>query len=157
MKTSVLSFLRRYGSLFLYGVALASLLFLLKWLELRFLFIHYSIELYIGSIALVFTLLGIWLSHKLTRPKVVVLEREVLVPGPGAGVNNEMIARLGISKREMEVLTLIAEGLSNEEIAARLFVSLNTVKTHSSRVFGKMEVRRRTQAIDKARRMGLIP
>lgn len=144
----------------LYGAALAGLLFLLKWLEFRFLIINHSFEVYIGAIALIFTSLGIWLAVKLTKPKIetVVVEKEVFVSPPKqAGPPDEKkLQQFGISKREWEVLLLMSEGLSNQEIAGRLFVSLNTIKTHSSNLFEKLDVRRRTQAIEKGKRLGLL-
>ena len=153
-----------------YGISLAALIFLLKWLRLRFIIIDHAFEVYIGAIAIIFTALGIWLAMKLTTPKVKtvfvekeiyiqnVVEKEVRVDNiPPFAVNEKELTALGLSKRELEVLQLIAEGLSNQEIASRLFVSLNTIKTHSSRLFEKMDVKRRTQAIEKAKRVGLIP
>lgn len=143
-----------------YGGSMAMLLFLLKWLEFRLLILHHSLEIYIGAVALIFTLLGIWLALKLTRPKVKTIEVERLVyrsPEVPFTINEEEADRLNISKRELEVLQLMADGCSNQEIAARLFVSLNTVKTHVSRVFEKLDVNRRTQAIEKAKRLILIP
>lgn len=143
-----------------YGGSMAMLLFLLKWLEFRLLILHHSLEIYIGAVALIFTLLGIWLALKLTRPKVKTIEVESLVyrsPEVPFTINEEEADRLNISKRELEVLQLMADGCSNQEIAARLFVSLNTVKTHVSRVFEKLDVNRRTQAIEKAKRLILIP
>ncbi|RAJ97740.1 regulatory LuxR family protein [Larkinella arboricola] len=153
-------FLIRNKIAILYGISLALLLFLLKWLELRFLIVNHAIEIYVGAIALLFTGLGIWLAQKLTRPKVetVVVEKAVYQPTPPVfSLNEEALDKTGLSKRELEVLQLIAEGLSNQEIAARLFVSLNTVKTHSSNVLEKLDVKRRTQAVEKARRLRLIP
>ncbi|MBC9909062.1 response regulator transcription factor [Chitinophaga varians] len=144
----------------LYGLSLALLLFLLKWLELRFLIIHHAMEIYIGMVALVFTALGIWLALKLARPKVetVIVEKPVPVtPAATFSLNTPELDRLGLSSRELEVLQLMADGLSNQEIAGRLFVSLNTVKTHASRLFEKLDVKRRTQAIDKAKRLSIIP
>lgn len=144
----------------LYGACLAILLFFLKWLELRFVVINHAFELYIGAIAATFTALGIWLALKLTKPRVktVVIEKEVFVNhGAGFTLNEDELGRLGLSNRELEVLQLMAEGLSNQEIAARLFVSLNTIKTHSSNLFLKMDVKRRTQAIEKAKRLSIIP
>lgn len=143
----------------LYGISLAVLLFILKWLEFRFIIMDHALEIYIGAIALIFTALGIWLALKLARPKVktVVVEKEVYkTPVTDFTTNEEEMARLGLSKRELEVLELIAEGLSNQEIAARLYISLNTIKTHSSRIFEKLDVKRRTQAIEKAKRLNLI-
>ncbi len=144
----------------LYGTSLALLLFLLKWLELRFVIFDHSMEIYIGAIAVIFTGLGIWLTLKLTKPKVqtVVVEKEVFIQTNGVfRLNEKEVNRLGLSNRELEVLQLMADGCSNGEIAARLFVSLNTVKTHTSNLFAKMDVKRRTQAIEKAKRLSLIP
>lgn len=144
----------------IYGTSLALLLFLLKWLELRFIIFDHAFEIYAGAIAIIFTGLGIWLAIKLTKPKIetVVVEREVYIQNTGDFVLNEKeITNLGLSKRELEVLQLMAEGLSNDEIAGRLFVSLNTIKTHTSKLFEKLDVKRRTQAIEKAKRLSLIP
>jgi DNA-binding CsgD family transcriptional regulator len=144
----------------IYGVSLALLLFLLKWLELRFVIFDHALEIYIGAIAIIFTGLGIWLALKLTKPKVktVIVEKEVYINNTKGFVLNEAeMARLGISKRELEVLQLMAEGFSNSEIAARLFVSLNTIKTHASNLFFKLDASRRTQAIEKAKTLSLIP
>lgn len=154
------SFYHKHRQVILYGISLALLLFVLKWIELRFLIIDHIIEIYSGVIALLFTGLGIWLAMKLTTPKVerIIVEKEVFVTADADFTFNETERlRLGISGRELEVLQLVAEGLSNQEIASRLFVSLNTVKTHSSRIFEKLEVKSRTQAVEKARRMRLIP
>ncbi len=143
----------------LYGASLAVLLFLLKWLEFRFLIIDHAIEIYSGAIAVLFTLLGIWLALKLIKPRVetVVVEKQVYISNSAAfSVNEHEVHKLGISKRELEVLQLMAAGLSNLEIGQRLFVSLNTIKTHSSNLFEKMDVQRRTQAIEKARKLGII-
>jgi two-component system, NarL family, response regulator LiaR len=146
----------RYKHIILYGLSLALLLFLLKWLEWRFIVLDHAIEMYSGALALVFTGLGIWLALKLARPKekTVIVEKQVYVTS--GAVNDKELARLGLSARELEVLTLMAEGLSNQEIAGRLFVSLNTIKTHSSNIFEKLDVRRRTQAVDKAKKLNLI-
>lgn len=152
----------KHKAVFLYSISLGLLLFLLKWLELRFIIFNHSLEIYIGAIAVLFTALGIWLSQKLTKPKLqtIIIEKEILVePAAPAGfeVNQKAIDQLGLSKRELEVLQLMAEGLSNTEIADRLFVSLNTIKTHVSKLFEKMDVKRRTQAIEMAKRLSLIP
>lgn len=154
------TFIARHKQIILYGVLLALLLFLLKWLELRLLIIHHSFEIYAGIIALLFTAVGIWLALKLSRPKVqtMVIEKEVYINNTSTFTFNEgALSQLNMSRRELEVLQLMANGLSNQEIADQLFVSLNTVKTHSARVFEKMEVKRRTQAVEKGKRMGLIP
>lgn len=148
------------GGILVYGVSLAILLFILKWLELRFIIFDHALEIYVGGIALIFTGLGIWLALKLTKPKIerVVVEKEVFIEKKQEFVFNETeMARLGLSRRELEVLQLMAEGCSNGEIAARLFVSPNTIKTHASNLFVKMDASRRTQAIEKAKRLALIP
>ncbi|MCF2497683.1 helix-turn-helix transcriptional regulator [Dyadobacter chenhuakuii] len=152
-------FLQKHKPTILYGISLAMLLFLLKWLELRFIIINHIFEIYAGAIALLFTGLGIWIAMKLTKPKVetVVIEKEVFIESKSFQFNEQQQALLGLSKRELEVLNLIAVGLSNQEIAGQLFVSLNTVKTHSSKLFEKMEVKSRTQAVEKAKRLNLIP
>lgn len=153
-------FLSRNKTILLYGLFLAAMLFLLKWLELRFIIIDHAFEIYIGSIALIFTLLGIWLALKLSKPKVktIVVEKEIFRNNNADfKFNEEEMNNLGLSKRELEVLQLMAEGLSNQEIGERLFVSVSTVKTHTSRLFEKLDVKRRTQAIEKARQLSLIP
>ena len=155
-----MSFFSKHKSVLLYGLSLAGLLFLLRWFQLKAVLWDYSLELYMGATALIFTALGIWLAVKLTRPKVetVVEEKVVYIEKPGDFVLNEReLDKSGISKRELEVLQLMAEGYSNQEIADKLFVSLSTVKTHTSNLFEKLDVRRRTQAIEKAQRLQLIP
>ncbi|GAB3931363.1 response regulator transcription factor [Mucilaginibacter myungsuensis] len=149
----------RNRSVLIYGLSLALLMFLLKWLEWRFLVIDHATEIYAGCIAVLFTGLGIWLALKLARPKVqtVIVEREVIIRTDSFMLDEKQLEATGISKRELEVLQLMAEGLSNEQIAERIFVSVNTVKTHSSKLFGKLDVIRRTHAIDKARKLNLIP
>ncbi len=143
----------------MYGASLAVMLFLMRWLEYRFIIIDNSLEIYIGAIAIIFTSLGVWLALKLSSPKVktIHVEKEVYVySSEGFVLDEAILTRLNISRRELEVLQLMAEGLSNQEIAGRLFVSLNTIKTHSSNIFGKLEVDRRTQAVDKAKKLNLI-
>nr|WP_276900960.1 LuxR C-terminal-related transcriptional regulator [Pedobacter kyonggii] len=152
------NFLAKNKSVILYGVFLAALLFLLKWLELRFMIINHAFEIYAGSIAVIFTALGIWLALKLTRPKTILIEKEVFTAKPETFILNEKeLIRLNISKRELEVLQLMSEGLSNQEIALKLFVSLNTIKTHNARLFEKLEAKRRTQAIETAKKLNIIP
>ncbi|MBA3828983.1 MAG: response regulator transcription factor [Taibaiella sp.] len=124
-------------------------------------------DIYIGGIAIIFTALGIWLALKLATPRkeTIIVEKEVYLPTPPAPLpanahfvlNEKLLEKFRISTRELQVLQLMATGLSNQEIATHLFISLNTIKTHSSSLFMKMEVKRRTQAIDKARKLGLIP
>jgi DNA-binding CsgD family transcriptional regulator len=151
---------KKYKNTILYGFSLALLLLLLRWLEFRFLVLDQSLDLYIGIIALLFTGLGIWLTLKLVKPKTktVVVEKEVFItPEPEFVRNAAELEKLAISKRELEVLELMARGMSNQEIAEQLFVSLNTIKTHSGKVFEKLEVKRRTQAVEKAKRLSIIP
>ena len=144
----------------IYGIALAVLLFLLKWLETRYILLDQQLDIYLGIVAVLFTALGIWLALKIRRPKVetIIIEKKVvLTSGPDFILNDDEVRRLNLSKRELEVLQLMADGLSNQEIAERLFVSLNTIKTHSAQIFEKMEVKRRTQAVDMAKRLSIIP
>lgn len=153
-------FLNKHKTTLIYSISLAVLLFVLKWLELRFLFFSHAWEIYIGLIALFFTSLGIWLALKLAKPKVetLVIEKEVYRERDEVFVrNNSLIKELELSKRELEVLNLMAKGFSNEEIASQIYISLSTVKTHNQNLFAKLDVKRRTQAIDKAKHLNLIP
>ena len=165
--TDIKSFLQFHKATLVYSFCLALLLFFLKWLELRFIIFDYSLEIYIGAIAFIFTALGIWLALKLSKPKIetVVVEKEVYIsrnenlPDRQAGFvpNESLVAQLELSTRELEILGLLAEGNSNQEIANRIFVSLSTVKAHNQNLFEKLDVKRRTQAIEKAKRLNLIP
>ena len=142
----------------IYGLCGGALILLLKLVEYRFLVVEHSIEIYGGLIALLFAVLGIWLGLKLTKTKETVVFREVMLPAPATFILNETRLReLGITRRELEILELIAGGLSNREIAEKLFVSENTVKTHSSRLFDKLSAKRRTQAVQLGKDLGLIP
>jgi len=127
-------------------------------LEWRIVVVDHTIELYVAAVAIVFTGLGIWLAKKLFRQKTnaMIVEKQVFVKTDHFVLNEAEVARLRLSKRELEVLQLMADGLSNLQIAERLFLSLNTIKTHSSRIFEKLEVQRRTQAVEMARRLNLI-
>jgi ATP/maltotriose-dependent transcriptional regulator MalT len=139
---------------------LAFLLFLLKWLELRFIIFNHSFEIYIGFIAIIFTALGIWLALKLSKPKIetVVVEKEVYVNrNENFVLDTALVSQLELSKRELEILSLLSQGYSNQEIATKLFVSLSTVKTHIQNLFEKLDVKRRIQAVEKAKRLNLIP
>jgi two-component system, NarL family, response regulator LiaR len=142
----------------IYGICGGVLILLLRLVEYRFLVLEHSLEIYGGLVALVFAVLGIWLGLKLTRKEEVVVVKEVPVPSPQSFVLNEAkVADLGITPRELEILQLISSGLSNREIAHKLFVSENTIKTHSSRVFDKLNAKRRTQAVQIGKELGLIP
>ena len=153
-----------------YGLLGGILIAALKLVEYRFLVLEHSLEIYGGIIALLFSALGIWLGLKLTRTHETVVVREVPVPVevrvpvsepvPVAGQftrNTARLHQLGITPRELEILEAVADGLSNREIAERLFVSENTVKTHAARLFDKLSARRRTQAVQRAKEAGLIP
>jgi two-component system, NarL family, response regulator LiaR len=140
-------------TILLYALLLALLIFLLKVLEYKFFVRDLSLEFYIGVVALLFTGLGIWVGLKLTRKKN---------PDPPSVdgnfvLNESALQEIGISPREYEVLQGMAQGFSNQEIADKLFLSINTVKTHTSNLFIKLDARRRTQAIQKAKALGLIP
>ena len=150
----------------IYGLLGGVLIAALKLIEYRFLVLEHSLEIYGGLVALLFSGLGIWLGLKLTRTRETVVVREVpvrvevQVPVPGAGPfarNEARLRQLGITPRELEILEAMAAGFSNREIAQRLFVSENTVKTHTARLFGKLSAKRRTQAVQRAKEAGLIP
>ena len=142
----------------IYGLCGGVLIVVLKLIEYRFLVREHSIEIYGGLIAALFAGVGIWLGLTLTKKKEVVIVKEVAVPAPASfSRDKQRLKDLGITPRELEILGLIAQGLSNREIAGALFVSENTVKTHSSRLFDKLSARRRTQAVQIAKEMGLIP
>ncbi len=152
----------------IFGIVGGILIVALQWSEYRFVVIEHSIEIYGALVAAIFATFGIWLGLKLTRPRerIVVKEVpvEVLVPGPPAVAAVVPFVRderkreeLTITPREIEILELIAQGLSNREIAEKLFVSENTVKTHSSRVFDKLGAKRRTQAVQFGKEFGLLP
>jgi NarL family two-component system response regulator LiaR len=137
-------------TIIIYGVAMAALLGLLKFVEYRYLVRDIPLEFYIGAVAVMFTSLGIWAGLRLTRPKIV----EVSAPFE---LDEKNLQKLGLSKREYEVLELISHGLSNQEIAEKLFVSMSTVKTHVSNVLAKLDASRRTQAIRRAKELRIIP
>jgi len=142
----------------LYGLCGGVLIVVLKLIEYRFLVIEHSVEIYGGLIALFFSVVGIWLGLKLTKHKETIVIREVPVSGSGTFVLNETRRReLGVTARELEILELMAQGLSNREIAEKLFVSENTVKTHASRLFDKLNAKRRTEAAQLGKKYGLIP
>lgn len=142
----------------MYGAIAGALIAALKAAEYRFLVVEHALEIYGGIVALLFAALGIWLGLKFTRPKETIVLKEILVPSSGRFVlNTARQEQLGITKRELEILELIATGLSTREIAEKLFVSENTVKTHSSRVLDKLQAKRRTQAVQLAKAAGLIP
>jgi NarL family two-component system response regulator LiaR len=142
----------------LFGLIGGVLIVGLKMIEYRWLVVEHSIEIYGALIALTFATVGIWLGRKITRPKDTIIVREVTIPAPVDFVRDERrVESLGLTPRELEILEMIAAGLSNKEIAERSHVSENTVKTHSSRVFSKLGARRRTQAVQLGKELRLIP
>jgi len=142
----------------LYGLLGGILIAGLKFVEYRWLVVEHSVEIYGGIVAAVFAGFGIWLGLRITGRREKIVVREVQVPAPADFMRDQTkIDALGITPRELEILELIAAGLSNKEIGARLFVSENTVKTHSSRVFDKLGARRRTQAVQMGKELRLIP
>ena len=141
-----------------YGLAGGVLLVLLKLIEYKHFVQAYPSEIYGGLVAVIFSTLGVYLGLRWARSREVVVVKEVRVPQGGPFLlDADKLKELGITPREHEILGLIAEGLSNGEIGERLFVSENTVKTHSSRLFEKMQVNRRVQAVQKGKDLGLIP
>jgi len=145
----------------LYGLLGGALIAVLKLIEYRWLVVEHSVEIYGGLVAAVFAALGVWLGRRLTRRVETVVVREVPVPAAASASapfvrDQARLEALGLTPRELEILELIAAGLSNKEIGARVHVSENTVKTHSSRVFDKLGARRRTQAVRLARELRLI-
>jgi DNA-binding CsgD family transcriptional regulator len=148
----------------LLGLVGGVLIAILRWSEYQFLVIEHSLEIYGAIVAIIFVVFGIWLGIKLTKPREKIVLREVLIPSPpepaaltAFTLNQPQLDALGITPRELEILSLIAQGLSNREIAGRLFVSENTVKTHCSRAFDKLGARRRTQAVQLGKQLGLLP
>lgn len=160
-----MQFLKRNRELIIYGAALALTFVLLKISEYKLLLVDHSFELYIGLVALLFLCVGVWVAGKLRMPhketkvveKEVLVEKTVYIPQPVEFERNQqMMAAMELSSREMEVLQLMAAGHSNQEIADQLFLSLSTIKTHVSNLYFKMDVTRRTQAVEKAIRLGII-
>jgi two-component system, NarL family, response regulator LiaR len=152
-------FLKKHRSIWVYGLVLALLMFLLKWMELQWLIFDNARDVYMGAIALLFTLLGLWLARHLFKPKIekVIEEKTIYINRPSEfSIDQKALALTGLSNREMEVLQLLAKGYSNKAIAEQLYVSLNTIKTHCSNIFEKLEVKSRLQAIEKAKNLHLI-
>ena len=151
----------------LYGLLGGVLIAVLQLLQYRMLVVGHALELYGGLVALLFSALGLWLGRRLTRPRPTVVVQEVVreevrevsaptAPATPVAPDAARLERLGITRREHEILQLIAEGLSTREIADRLAVSENTVKTHTSRLLAKLNASRRTQAVQRAKEAGLL-
>lgn len=150
--------IKQHKELISYAIVLVVLLLFLRFVEYKFLLVRHQFEIYIIIIAVLFLIFGIWIANKITKPKIetIVIEKEIIAAAEDFVINEKEILERKISKRELEVLHLMAKGLSNQEIAETLFVSLNTVKTHSSNLLEKLEAKRRTQAIENAKRMNII-
>jgi len=146
----------------IFGLVGGVLIAILQYTEYRFVIIEHSVELYSALIAILFATFGIWLGLRITRRRETVVVREVLVPAEAPALepfapNTAQQQNLGITARELEILALVARGFSNREIATQLFVSENTVKTHCARAFDKLGAARRTQAVQRAKELGLLP
>jgi two-component system, NarL family, response regulator LiaR len=147
--------IQKWGSILLYGLSLGLLLAALEFSKLRFIGLKNAEPWYLGAVAAAFALLGIWAGRKLVQKPPRAAENG---SNPKDLTSKKAVLdKMNITPRELEVLALMAEGLSNQEIADRLFVSLNTVKTHASNVFSKLDAQRRTQAIQRAKDLGLLP
>jgi len=142
----------------IFGLVGGVLITALQWTEFQFLVIEHSIEIYGGLIAAIFAAFGIWLGIKLTKTRQKIVIQEVRIAGVASFVRDEKKRDdLGITRRELEILELVAQGMSNREIATQLFVSENTVKTHCARAFDKLGAARRTQAVQRGKELGLLP
>jgi two-component system, NarL family, response regulator LiaR len=148
----------------IFGLVGGLLIATLQYTEYRFVIIEHSVELYSALVAILFAAFGIWLGLRITRKREIIRETvvvmEVLVPAEAPvpfTPNTAQQQTLGITARELEILTLVAGGLSNREIASQLFVSENTVKTHCARAFDKLGAARRTQAVQRGKELGLLP
>ena len=149
----------------IFGLAGGLLIAALQYTQYRFVVIEHSVELYGAVVAILFATFGIWLGLRITgrRETIVVREVHVQASGPAAepavafAPNTAQQQSLRITARELEILALVARGLSNREIATQLFVSENTVKTHCSRAFDKLGAKRRTQAVQRGKELGLLP
>ena len=146
----------------IFGLVGGLLIAILQYTEYRFVVIEHSVELYSALVAILFSAFGIWLGLRITRNREAVVVKEVPAPAQAQSLkpftpNTARQQTLGITARELEILNLVARGLSNREIAAQLFVSENTVKTHCSRAFDKLGAARRTQAVQRGKELGLLP
>jgi two-component system, NarL family, response regulator LiaR len=156
---------------FIFGLVGGLLIAILQYTEYRFIIIEHSVELYGALVAILFAAFGIWLGLRITRSRETIREtvvvKEVLVPAESPppiashtapfAPNKVSQQTLGITARELEILALVARGLSNREIATQLFISESTVKTHCARAFDKVGAARRTQAVQRGKELGLLP
>jgi len=146
----------------IFGLVGGLLIVVLQYTEYRFVVIEHSIELYGALVAVLFAAFGIWLGLRITGRRETIVVKEVLVPAEAAALepfvpNTGQQQSLGITARELEILTLVGRGFSNREIATQLFISENTVKTHCARAFDKLGAARRTQAVQRGKELGLLP
>jgi len=144
--------LSKHKSILLFGILMGALFFFLQWMEYKFMLRELSTEVLIGLLALIFIILGIVLGRTL-RPKS---KPSIAVDSISPELKKEHLKKLQISDREYEVLELMAKGLSNQEIGEQLFISISTVKTHSSKLYEKLDANRRTQAVQKARELQIL-
>lgn len=142
-----------------FGLIGGLLIALLRLIEYKFLVVDHVFEIYGGLVAMLFSAVGVWLGLRLTRSRESGIVHQVSVPASGSVFVRNAVRQLelGITQRELTILELIAAGMSTREIAERLSVSENTVKTHSSRLFAKLSAKRRTQVVRNAKEAGLIP
>ncbi len=150
---------RKYKESIYFGLALAILFFVVQWMEIRFLLFSNNMQIYILLIAILFTLIGIWIAGRFRTPKVetLVIEKPIFVAATAHfEIDQKELFERKISKRELEVLQLMADGKSNQEIADELFVSIPTIKTHAANLFEKLDAKRRTQAVETAKRLRLL-
>jgi len=145
----------------IFGLVGGLLIVTLQLTQYRFLVIEHSVELYSALVAILFAAFGIWLGLRITRRRETIVIKEVIIPAANSAApftpNTAQQQSLGITARELEILTLVARGLSNREIATQIFVSENTVKTHCARAFSKLGAARRTQAVQRGKELGLLP
>lgn len=154
----MLAAFKKYKESIGFGISIAVLFFILRWFEIRYLILSQQYDVFFGLIALIFTFMGIWIARQLSQPKTVLIEKEIIVASSKMNdIDWAKVDELQISKRELEVLNLLATGKSNDEIAQTLYVSRNTIKTHIANLYQKLEVKRRTQAVDKAKSYGILP
>lgn len=154
--TLVRQLFHKSGHIVLYGALMAMMVFVLKWLQWKYLIADNSSDIYLGLIAVFFTVLGVWIATQLASSKTetVIIEKEVYLPQrDDFTINETALKKLNLTNREYEVLQVLTQGYSNAEIAEKLFLSLSTVKTHVSNLLVKMDVKNRTQAVEKAKRL----
>jgi two-component system, NarL family, response regulator LiaR len=144
----------------IFGLVGGVLITLLQWTEFHFVILEHAVAIYGVLIAILFAGAGIWLGTRLFAPRERIVEVKIAVPAvptPNVAAADTVRERLGITRRELEILEHVARGLSNREIGETLFVSENTVKTHCSRAFDKLGARRRTEAVQRSKELGLLP